>query len=356
MAALEAALEPTAVHVHSTYPRIAVIHHLQQPFLGNAAEPLGPVSEHFGTLPDLDEVDAIVSFGGEQSAWDPALRARGRADPRGRRARDPVPRRLPRRAAAGARARRRDRRAWSGGSSPGRRSSVIADDPVLGAHPARRARAALERGRHRAAAAAPSRSTQRPRGGRAEGFRVGRLAWGVQFHPEVDQRRPGRLVREWSELLEPAGVTEADTRAADARHLPGQAALSTAIFGAFARVVRDEALATRPTPDRSSGRRARRSGSARRRSATRARGGRDEAGAGRERQDPADGDARSAPSSCATPARTAATISVTRPKNIGAIVVASMTAAAQLRSRRRRRSRPTARAAAPAPARGRSSR
>jgi SAM-dependent methyltransferase len=53
---------------------IAAIHHLQQPFLGNAAEPLGEVEEHFGTLPDLDAVDGIVSFGGEQSAWDEALR------------------------------------------------------------------------------------------------------------------------------------------------------------------------------------------------------------------------------------------------------------------------------------------
>src|SRR3954447_15654287 len=55
----------------SAYPHIAVIHHLAQPFLGNAAEPLGPVHEHFGTLPDLGEVDAIVSFGGEKSAWEP---------------------------------------------------------------------------------------------------------------------------------------------------------------------------------------------------------------------------------------------------------------------------------------------
>ena len=53
-------------------PRIAVIHHLQQPFLGHAAEPLGAVEELFGgALPDLDAVDAIVSFGGEASAWEP---------------------------------------------------------------------------------------------------------------------------------------------------------------------------------------------------------------------------------------------------------------------------------------------
>ena len=33
-------------------------------------------------------------------------------------------------------------------------------------------------------------------------------------------------------------MTEPAARAADARHLPAQAALSAAIFGAFARVVR----------------------------------------------------------------------------------------------------------------------
>src|SRR3954451_15853083 len=55
------------------YPRIAVIHHLQQPFLGHATAPLGPVTEHFGTLPALEDVDGIVSFGGEQAAWDDAL-------------------------------------------------------------------------------------------------------------------------------------------------------------------------------------------------------------------------------------------------------------------------------------------
>src|SRR5687768_18467946 len=58
----------------TAYPRIAVIHHLQQPFLGHAAAPLGAVEEHFGgALPDLDGLDGLVSFGGEQEAWDPAL-------------------------------------------------------------------------------------------------------------------------------------------------------------------------------------------------------------------------------------------------------------------------------------------
>jgi hypothetical protein len=51
---------------------IAVIHHLRQPFLGDAAAPLDEVTEYFGgALPELDTTGAIVSFGGEKSAWDP---------------------------------------------------------------------------------------------------------------------------------------------------------------------------------------------------------------------------------------------------------------------------------------------
>ena len=60
----------------TAYPRIAVIHHLQQPFLGHAAAPLGAVEEHFdGALPDLDGLDGIVSFGGEDSSWEPRFEA-----------------------------------------------------------------------------------------------------------------------------------------------------------------------------------------------------------------------------------------------------------------------------------------
>src|SRR3954471_2619993 len=66
---------PLSMGTH--YPRIAVIHHLQQPFLGHAAAPLGPVDEYFGgSLPDLAECGGIVSLGGEQAAWDPALESK----------------------------------------------------------------------------------------------------------------------------------------------------------------------------------------------------------------------------------------------------------------------------------------
>ena len=115
--------------------------------------------------------------------------------------------------------------------------TVIADDPVLGAIPP---------GAHalhwnQDGIEPPPGAVEvyaRPNGGRAEGYRVGRHPWGVQFHPEVDQAAVDSWYAGWPEALEPAGVTEAGARQADARHLPGQAALSTAIFGAFARLVR----------------------------------------------------------------------------------------------------------------------
>jgi len=218
------------------YPHIAVIHHLQQPFLGNAAEPLGPVHEHFGTLPDLDVVDAIVSFGGEKSAWDPEF------EPEVELIREAVRREIPFLGvclgaqllahALGGEVARLPRRlvTWAP-------IAVIADDPVLGqvpegAHALHWNEDGIE---------PPPGAVEvyaRPRGGRAEGFRAGRLAWGVQFHPEVDSPALDGWYAGWPELLGPAGVTEAGAREADARHLPGQAALSTAIFGAFARLVR----------------------------------------------------------------------------------------------------------------------
>jgi GMP synthase (glutamine-hydrolysing) len=224
--------------MHTPYPRIAVIHHLRQPFLGNAAAPLGAVAEHFdGALPDLDETDAIVSFGGEKSAWDPELA------PEVELIREAVAREVPFLGvclgaqllayACGGEVSRLPRRliTWAP-------IEVIAsDDPVLAALPANaHALHWNEDGIEPPPGAVEVYA--RPEGGRAEGFRVGRLAWGVQFHPEIDAAALDGWYAEWGDLLEPAGVTAAGARGADARHLPGQAALSTAIFGAFARFVR----------------------------------------------------------------------------------------------------------------------
>jgi GMP synthase (glutamine-hydrolysing) len=222
--------------MHTNYPRIAVIHHLQQPFLGNAAEPLGPVDEYFGgELPDLAHVDGVVSFGGEQAAWDPAL------EPELELIREAVQREIPflgvclgsqllARATGGENVHLQRRLVtWAP-------LQVVADDPVLGVIPdGAHALHWNEDGFEPPPGAVEVYA--RPRGGRAEGFRVGRLAWGVQFHPEVDADALDRWYREWPSALDEGDVAEADIRALDARHLPAQAALSTAIFGAFRRVV-----------------------------------------------------------------------------------------------------------------------
>jgi GMP synthase-like glutamine amidotransferase len=226
------------------YPRIAVIHHLQQPFLGNAAEPLGAVEEHFGTLPDVDAVDAIVSLGGEQSAWDPALAGEVEL------IREATAREIPFLGvclgaqllayAHGGKVSRLPRRlvTWAP-------IGILHDDPVLGSIPPG------AHGLHwnEDGIELPPTATElleRPEGGRAEGFRIGRLAWGVQFHPEVDSAALDGWYAAWGNVLGPAGVTEADARAADSVHLPHQAALSAALFGAFVRVVVQPGADARP--------------------------------------------------------------------------------------------------------------
>ena len=216
------------------YPRIAVIHHLQQPFLGHAAAPLGPVEEHFGTLPDLD-VDGIVSMGGEEAAWEPEYEDELAL------LREAVAREIPvlgvclgsqlLARATGGENMRLERRliTWA----PLR---VIAEDPVLGAIPAGAHALNWNQDGFEPPAGAVEVYARQP-GGRAQGFRVGSSAWGVQFHPEVDETALDSWYAGWPELLEPAGVTEERARSLDALHLPGQAALAGAIFGAFARVV-----------------------------------------------------------------------------------------------------------------------
>jgi hypothetical protein len=57
----------------------------------------------------------------------------------------------------------------------------------------------------------------------------------VQFHPEIGPASLDHWYAHWPAALAEAGVTEADARAADARHLPAQPALAEATFGGFAR-------------------------------------------------------------------------------------------------------------------------
>jgi GMP synthase (glutamine-hydrolysing) len=210
-----------------------VVHHLQRPFLGHARA-LGPVEECFGgPLPDLDSVGAIVSLGGESSAWELPEEVAF--------LREALAREIPvlgvclgaqlLALAAGGEVTRLPRRhiAWE----PIR---VVAEDPVLGAIP--EGAHALHWNQDRIELPADAVEVlARPDGAGAEGFRVG-SGWGVQFHSEIDAPALDHWYADWGELLEPAGVTEAAARAADARHLPGQAALAEAIFASFARHAR----------------------------------------------------------------------------------------------------------------------
>ena len=205
--------------------RVAVIHHLDQPFLGHAGPPLRDVElvEHFGSLPSLDGVDGILSLGGEASVLGGTLEEEAAL------MREAVARDVPVLGvclgaqllahALGGKVMRRPRRlvAWT---------PLVGEWEGYGLH-------WNEDGFEPPPGAVEL--LRRP-DGFCEAFRV-RRAVGIQFHPEVDAAALDGWYAEWGEVLEPAGVTEADARAADARHLPGQAALADAIFGEFARTV-----------------------------------------------------------------------------------------------------------------------
>ena len=68
-------------------------------------------------------------------------------------------------------------------------------------------------------------------------FRIG-SAWGVQFHADVDAATLDGWYARYGDWLAGAGTDEAAARAADAEHLPGQAATAEAIFGGFVRRAR----------------------------------------------------------------------------------------------------------------------
>jgi GMP synthase (glutamine-hydrolysing) len=228
--------------------RIAVIHHLAQSFLGYAGPPLAgaELDERLRgePLPALDGVDGIVSFGGEQSVTAPAD-----LEPEAALLREAVAREIPVLGvclgaqllayALGGTVARRERRLvdWV----PLEALPAAAGDPVLGALPPD------AHGLHwnEDGFEPPPGAVEllrRPDDGGAEAFRCG-SAWGVQFHPEVDGPALEGWYAGWPYAVAAAGTTEAAARAADAEHLPGQAALSAAIFGGFLSVVREGARA-----------------------------------------------------------------------------------------------------------------
>jgi GMP synthase (glutamine-hydrolysing) len=228
---------------------LACLHHLEQPFLGLAEQPLRAAGVALDerrpargdALPALAEVDGILTFGGAQSVLDierdSALRAEAGL------LRDAVAAGVPVLGVClgaqllahglGAPVTRAARRtvAWVElGAAP-----AAAEDPLFSAlgSPVRGLQwnedvFALPPG-------ATELLTGAPEGVAA--FRAGTSAWGVQFHPEVDGAVLDGWYAAYASWLGQAGVSERDARAADARHLPSQAVLAERLFGAFARLV-----------------------------------------------------------------------------------------------------------------------
>jgi GMP synthase (glutamine-hydrolysing) len=225
--------------------RIAVLHNLQRPFLGHAGPALrdagAELDERFlragDPLPAPGDADGILVLGGEQTAPDPALADQAAL------LRDATAQGVPVLGvclgaqllahAHGGEVRKLARRHLDWLEL---RPLPAADgDPVLGSLPP--GAAGVHWNEDGFALPPGAVELLRSPAGTGEGFRIGERSWGVQFHPELDGPAIDDWYADWHSALAEAGVSEADARAADREHLPGQRALSEAIFGGFARVV-----------------------------------------------------------------------------------------------------------------------
>ena len=230
-------------------PVVGVLHNLDQAFTGHAGTVLRAAGAELDerrlmdgdALPGLDELDGILALGGDQSVRDitdsPLLTAEAAL------LRDAVEAGVPvfgvclgaqlLAHALGGNVARLPRRMveWA----PVTALEAAGGDPVFGALPG--GAMALHWNEDGFEPPAGAVETLARVGAGAEAFRYGDRAWGVQFHPEVDPEGLEGWYAEGGRELAQAGVSEEQARLADAEHLPAQLALSTALFGGFARVV-----------------------------------------------------------------------------------------------------------------------
>jgi GMP synthase-like glutamine amidotransferase len=229
--------------------RIAVLHHLDKAFLGYADAPLRGAGVQIDErnlvrgdpLPGPDEVDGIVSLGGDQSVRDiagyPYLQAEATL------LREAAERGTPVLGvclggqllahALGGRVELMPRRMveWV----EVQRLPDADGDPVTGSLPGSVRALHWNEDSFSVPPGAVELLSRAGPGG--EAFRWGGCAWGIQFHPEADA--PG--LEGWYtdvEWLAEAGVDESVAREADRIHLPGQGATAEGIFGGFAAFVK----------------------------------------------------------------------------------------------------------------------
>jgi GMP synthase (glutamine-hydrolysing) len=230
-------------------PRLACLHHLDQPFLGLGERPLRAAGLELDErrlaagdpLPALGELDGILTLGGSQSVL-------GVADDRGLQAeaallREAVVAGVPVLGvclggqllahALGGEVRRQPRRtvAWLELDA----LPAAAEDPVFAPLGPRVPTLHWNEDVFTLPPGATELLAGAPAGVAA--FRAGPSAWGVQFHPDVDRAALDGWYERYGAWLQGADVAEDAARAADDHHFAAHEAASERLFAAFGRVV-----------------------------------------------------------------------------------------------------------------------